>query len=405
MTISNQKAAAGRTALLIVGILLIAMNLRGPITDVGPILDVISNKLHLSATQAGMLTTLPLLAFAFFSPISSRLTRFMGLEVLLMLSLLLIIGGIVVRSMGAEGLLFIGTCFIGVGIAIANVLLPGLLKRDFPNHVVTLTAVYVLVMGVGSGISSGFAIPALNFADHISLSVMPHWAFSLISLVIMPIIALIVWLPQLRKQTHVKVVTHQSHGYLWHSPIAWSVSLFLGINSFLMYSFISWLPSILIAKGYSDQHAGAIQGMLQIATAVPALVLIPLMAKLKEKRLITFCMAIISFLSIVGLIMMPQYAVIWVFTFGFSAGGGFILGLSFMGLCTENAHQAAALSGMAQCLGYLLAASGPILIGYLHEVTGTWQVALILCAVMSAIWGYFALIVGKGTVITAPEMQ
>ena len=128
--------------LVIIGILLIASNLRGPITGIGPILAFISDDLTLSATQAGMLTTLPLLAFAIFSPISSGLARKIGLEPSLMLALLAITSGIVIRSVGSTPTLYLGTCIIGIGIAIGNVLLPSLLKRDFPSKVPTLTVMY-----------------------------------------------------------------------------------------------------------------------------------------------------------------------------------------------------------------------------------------------------------------------
>ena len=194
----------------------------------------------------------------------------------------------------------------------------------------------------------------------------------------------------------------ENHRYIWRSPIAWSVSFFLGINSFLMYIFISWLPSILISDGYTDQAAGMIQGLLQFSTAVPALILIPLMAKITDKRLMTFSFAIITFISLMGFLFLPQYAAIWTFMFGFSAGAGFILGLSFMALRTSTPNQAAALSGMSQCFGYLLAATGPILMGSLHQMTKHWTVPLIFCAIISIIWGIFALIASKEDIISQP---
>ncbi len=390
---------------LILGILLIAMNLRAPITDIAPILDIITQKLHLSMTQAGMLTTLPLLAFAICSPLSSKIAQRMGLEPSLMLALLIIIGGLILRSVGVASCLFVGTFILGVGIAIANVLLPSVLKRDFPTKITTLTAIYVLVMGVGSALSSALVIPAFHLGKHLPLNAFPTWAFALISILILPIIATVIWIPQLKnrqKPISNTALAHHNHRYIWRSPIAWAVSGFLGINSFLMYIFISWLPSILIADGYSDQTAGMIQGLLQFSTAVPALILIPLMAKIHDKRLMTFSLAIITFLSLLGFLFLPQYAAIWTFMFGFSAGGGFILGLSFMALRTSTPYQAAALSGMSQCFGYLLAATGPILMGSLHQLTGHWTVPLIFCAVISIIWGVFALIAGKDGIIPHP---
>lgn len=406
--ISNSRSRnTAHLVIAITGILLIAINLRGPITGVGPILAFIAHDLALSATQAGMLTTLPLLAFAILSPISSGLARKVGLEPSLMMALIAIAGGIVIRSAGSTVALFLGTGIIGVGIAIANVLLPSLLKRDFPHKISTLTAIYVLVMGIGSTISSSTAMPLLNLADRLSISAIPNWAFSLAGVIIFPLLAMLIWLPQMRRHTRPTADTPEidSHSYLWRSAAAWQITVFLGINSFVMYIFISWLPSILIDNGYSEHQAGYIHGILQLSTAIPALALIPLMAKMKDKRLLGLAMAVLSFAGIVGLLLMPQHAVIWTIGFGIGCGGGFILGLSFVGIRTHDAHQAAALSGMAQCMGYLLAATGPIIFGSLHEITGSWDTPLIMVAGISVIWAGLAMQAGKSQLITQSVNQ
>ncbi|EDM69009.1 putative permease [Moritella sp. PE36] len=389
-------------ALVIIGILLIASNLRGPITGIGPILAFISDDLNLSATQAGMLTTLPLLAFAIFSPLSSGLARKIGLEPSLMLALLAITSGIVIRSAGSTLTLYLGTCIIGIGIAIGNVLLPSLLKRDFPNKVPTLTAIYVLMMGVGATISSSTTIPMLNLANSLNVTAIPDWAFALATTLVLPLITMLVWLPQTSHHTKPATDTADidSHSYMWRSAAAWQVSGFLALNSFIMYAFIAWLPSILVSNGYSEHQAGYIHGILQLASAAPAIVLIPLMAKVKDKRVLSLIMTILAFIGITGLLMMPQHAVAWVMMLGFSCGGGFILGLSFVGLRTHNAHQAAALSGMAQCIGYLFAATGPIIFGSLHETTGSWDMPLIITAGISIIWASLAVKAGRSAVIT-----
>ncbi|MGF1805574.1 CynX/NimT family MFS transporter [Aliivibrio sifiae] len=401
MSDKNKTKKLAQPGLVIVGILLIASNLRSPITGIGPILDFISKDLGLTATQAGMITTVPLLAFAFFSPLSSSLARKVGLESSLMIALIAITIGIAIRSLGSTQMLFLGTSVIGVGIAIGNVLLPSLLKRDFPKQVTTLTAIYVLVMGVGSSISSSIAIPMLHFAESLHITAIPNWAISLASIVIFPIIAMVIWLPQLKNRTAPTADTTEidSHSYIWRAPAAWQVTIFLGLNSFIMYIFIAWLPSILVDSGYSEHQAGYLHGMLQLSTAVPALVLIPLMAKLKDKRLLSGGMGVLAFVGIGGLLLFPQFAAIWIIMFGFSCGGGFILGLSFVGIRTHDAHQAAALSGMAQCMGYLLAAAGPICFGLLHQATGSWDLPLIMCLVVCVAWAGISMFAGLPHII------
>lgn len=401
----SKKRKLAHPALVLTGIFLIASCLRSPLTGIGPILDLMSNDLGLSPTLAGMLTTLPLIAFALFSPVSSSLARRMGLEPTLMLALIAVAGGVLLRSEGSAVALFLGTCLIGIGIAIGNVLLPSLLKRDFPTKVSTYTAIYVLIMGIGSSLSSSAAIPMLHLADTLNITAIPNWAFSLVGVILLPVIAIIVWLPQMGSHTRptVDMTEVDTHSYLWRSAAAWQVSIFFGVNSFVMYIFIGWLPTILIDNGYSGHEAGFIHGILQLSTAVPALVLIPLMAKMKDKRALSIVMSALSFIGIVGLLLMPQYAVVWVITFGFSCGGAFILGLSFVGIRTHDAHQTAALSGMAQCVGYLLAATGPIVFGALHEMTGSWDAPLMVAAAASLVLGVLSIPAGKSHVIRKAE--
>ncbi|MGS0828348.1 MFS transporter [Shewanella sp. 0m-8] len=404
MTLSHPSRVAS-SAFLLLGVLLISISLRNPITGVGPLLDAIRTDLHLSATQAGMLTTLPLLAFAFFSPVASKLARKRGLEQALMLSLLFILIGLTVRSLGSSSTLFLGTVIIGAGIAFANVLLPSLMKRDFPTKIATMTSMYVLMMGAGSAMSASLAIPLVDMAEQLSISFIPSWAFSLGSLVIFPIIAILVWLPQMRNHTPPSKDTQalDSHSYLWRHVSAWQITLFLALNSFLMYIFISWLPTILVDSGYSHHEAGVIHGMLQLFTAVPALVLIPFMSKLKDKRFLSFGLTFLAFIGIMGLLLKPEFAMVWGMLFGFGAGGGFILALALISLRTASAHQAATLSGMAQFLGYLLAATGPMIIGELHEQTASWQLPLIICAICAVLWGGVAFLAAKDELIQPPN--
>ncbi|AQS35902.1 cyanate permease [Shewanella psychrophila] len=397
----NHQILATKSIFLILGILLIAANLRGPITSVAPLLDSIRSSLNLTATQAGLLTTLPLLAFAFMSPLSSKIGHRIGLERALMVALVLILVGIMVRALGSISALILGTFVIGAGIAIANVLLPSLLKRDFPTKVATLTAVYVLTMGIGSAVSSAVAVPMSNLAGHLNISFMPDWNFALVSVILFPLVAILCWLPQMASRTDPAKNTAEldSHSYVWRSPLAWQLTFFLGLNSFVTYIIIGWLPSMLMDAGYSEIEAGFNAGLLQLATALPAIALIPIMGKLKDQSLLAFGTALIALSGILGLLLLPQFATVWVLVFGFGGGAGFIVGLSCISHRTHHTHQAAALSGMAQCVGYLLAATGPILIGSVHDTTGSWNLPLILCAISCGLCSVFGLLAGRDRIL------
>lgn len=188
----SAPSSLSRQAWLVAGILLIASNLRGPVTGVAPVLDMIRTSLDLTAAQAGLLTTLPLLAFAAGSPIAALAARRHGLERTLMAALLTLVAGLCLRSSGATWALFAGTVLIGGAIAFGNVLLPSLLKRDFPGRIASLTSAYALTMGVASGLASMIAVPLALW------SAGPGWPLALFAPVVLAVASALIWLPQLR---------------------------------------------------------------------------------------------------------------------------------------------------------------------------------------------------------------
>tara|TARA_R110001606_G_scaffold395664_2_gene568517 strand:- start:136444 stop:137652 length:1209 start_codon:yes stop_codon:yes gene_type:complete len=380
--------------LLVIGILLIAANLRAPFTGIAPVLEQIISQFGLSASQAGFLTTLPLIAFAVISPMAATLAKKQGLEHSLFFALILILLGISARIINSTTMLFIGTAIIGIGIAIANVLLPSLIKRDFATKVAIMTSTYVLTMGIASGGFSAMVFPLSQLNDL-------GWQFALGSVAIITLATLIVWIAQLGKHT-IPTRTNQissSSKSVWRYLLAWQISLLLGLNSFLNYIIITWLPSILTDTGHTAVQAGVYHGAFQFATALPGLILIPLLAKLKDQRALSFILALLSSASALGLLYMPNFAFVWTVILGFSSGACFILGLSFIGLRTDDSRQAASLSGMSQSVGYLLAAVGPMLAGALHTITGSWSAPLWLCAIAGVLCALCGLGGGRNTTL------
>lgn len=381
-------------ALLVLGIFLIAACLRAPITGIAPVLEQIIEQFHFTASQAGMLTTLPLIAFAIASPMAAGLAKKCGLELSLFIALLLIGAGVMSRIVDSANILFIGTAVIGVGIAIGNVLLPSLIKRDFPHKVAVMTSSYVLAMGIFGGSYSTLIIPLAEYKEL-------GWQIALASYALLVLLAVVAWLPQLRQHTMSKEtsISNATQNRVWHSSLAWQITLLLGFNSFFTYIMLGWLPSILVEGGHSAQHAGALQGAFQAASALPGVVLIPLLAKLKDQRILTLSLALLGALCSFGLLTAPSFALLWSITLGFCSGACFILGLSFVSLRTHNALQAAALSGMAQCIGYLLAATGPIVAGALHSYFNSWAGALWLCIASSLLCALFGYLSGRNITI------
>ncbi|EDP8588312.1 CynX/NimT family MFS transporter [Salmonella enterica subsp. enterica serovar Oslo] len=376
-------------ALLIAGILMIATTLRVTFTGAAPLLETIRSDYGLSTAQTGLLTTLPLLAFALVSPLAASIARRFGMERSLFAAMLLICAGIALRSLPSAALLFAGTAIIGCGIALGNVLLPGLIKRDFSQHVARLTGAYSLTMGAAAALGSALVVPlALHGFG---------WRGALLMLMLFPLLAFLIWLPQWRTTRSANLSSSRAlhERGIWRSPLAWQVTLFLGLNSLIYYVIIGWLPTILISHGYSEAQAGSLHGLLQLATAAPGLAIPLILHRFNDQRWIAALVSLLCAVGAAGLWFVPGQAIIWTLLFGFGSGATMILGLTFIGLRASSAHQAAALSGMAQSVGYLLAACGPPVMGKLHDASGSWYLPLSGVTVLAIIMAIFGLYAGR----------
>ncbi|EHE0980679.1 CynX/NimT family MFS transporter [Salmonella enterica] len=376
-------------ALLIAGILMIATTLRVTFTGAAPLLETIRSDYGLSTAQTGLLTTLPLLAFALVSPLAAGIARRFGMERSLFAAMLLICAGIALRSLPSAALLFAGTAIIGCGIALGNVLLPGLIKRDFSQHVARLTGAYSLTMGAAAALGSALVVPlALHGFG---------WRGALLMLMLFPLLAFLIWLPQWRTTRSANLSSSRAlhERGIWRSPLAWQVTLFLGLNSLIYYVIIGWLPTILLSHGYSEAQAGSLHGLLQLATAAPGLAIPLILHRFNDQRWIAALVSLLCAVGAAGLWFVPGQAIIWTLLFGFGSGATMILGLTFIGLRASSAHQAAALSGMAQSVGYLLAACGPPVMGKLHDASGSWYLPLSGVTVLAIIMAIFGLYAGR----------
>lgn len=391
----SSSSASASSFWLVAGLLLVAANLRAPITGVAPVLETIRAAFGLSPAQAGLLTTLPLLAFGLLSPFAALLARRVGLERSLFGALLFVGAGIALRSGGSAACLYLGTAVIGAGIAVGNVLMPGLVKRDFPARVPAVTGLCAIAMGGVAALASGSAVPLANALG---------WRAALGAGIVFPLLALAFWGMRLRRAPPgAGTAAAPQRGGVWRSALAWQVTLFMGTNSLLYYVLVGWLPSMLAAAGFAPGHAGSVHGVMQLATALPGLVLGPVVGRLKDQRLLAAGMGLLMAAALLGLLLAPGWAWLWAFALGIGSGGGVLLALMFMGLRSGSAHQAAALSGMAQCVGYLLAASGPALAGMLRESSGGWDAPLGVGVALAGAMTVFGALAGRARTVGAPH--
>lgn len=382
----NKMKKHSYTILLILGIVLIASNLRSSITAVSPLIAEIVQDTGMSNTQMGLLTTLPLLAFAALSLLAPRISQRFGLENTLLVSLIILTGGILLRSLPSLYMLYIGTTILGISIAMGNVLLPSVIKRDFPSRVGLLTGVYTSSMSIWGAIASGISIP-------ISQGIGLGWRRTLMCWAIFSAIAIIVWLPQVRFRNRPQQNSWITHSMMWRSRIAWNVTTFMGLQSIQFYTTLVWLPDILLERGIGIFTAGWLLSAMQFV-GIPLTFIVPIIAgRLASQKSIVLVTVILFLIGALGLLSGgTKILTISIILIGLSNGAGFALAVSFFGLRTSNPQEAAALSGMAQSLGYLLASTAPALFGFLHDLTHSWNLTLIVLMAM----GPLQLIVGFG---------
>ena len=367
---------------LLIGIILVATNLRAPLTSVGSLVSLIKSDLHLNALQSGIITTIPLLCFAIISPLAPKISRKMGIEKTILTSLVVLFIGIIVRSLTVTIFLFVGTILIGCAIAISNVLIPGLIKKEFNHRSGLVTGIYSVSMNLCGAIASGISFP---LAQSLGLG----WSHALQIWAVLAIIAFIGWFPQLkRKDVIVSDKQQQATTSIWTSKLAWFVTAFMGLQSLLFYVLVAWLPSILGGLGIEASAAGMFLSIIQV-TMLPITFIVPIIAEKQEnQRLLVTLTAICLFIGILPIFTGIEWLIIiGMVILGIGSGAVFSLAMMFFSLRTSNVHEASELSGMAQSVGYLLASVGPLVVGAIYDATHTWTIAIyILLGIVVAIF-------------------
>jgi CP family cyanate transporter-like MFS transporter len=375
----------------LLAILAVTLNMRGAITCVGPLLKTIQAQFGLSGTAAGLLTSLPLFAFGFLSPYAATLARRLGMELAVFVSLLLALAGMGVRYLDSTFFLYLGTAFIGCGIAFNNVLLPGLLRRDFGAQLTVVTALFTMVLVTCGGLGSGIAIPLADWGG---------WRFSLVSWALPAVVALIIWAPQLHQHSRPQMHTG-ARPRMWNQPLAWQVSLFMACQSTAFYVMIAWFPSMMAdLVGISPARSGAILFIYQVFVLGSVMLTPVFIHRLKDQRLIGAVLSGLILLGYLGLLADAMHALAWMIVMGLGAGGALVLSITLFGLRTSDAAHSVALSGMAQAVGYTMAAIVPILIGLIHDLTGRWTVPLLLMIALAVLQLTMGVLSGRARTVS-----
>ncbi|MBL0847236.1 MFS transporter [Mammaliicoccus fleurettii] len=379
--------------LILFGMIFVASTLRAPLTSVGPVIELIKSDLEISNSLAGFLTTIPLILFGFVSPMVSKIVTKLTMSSTILYTLVILLIGLLLRVSGDIGLFIIGTILLGVAIAFGNVCLPSYVKWRFPLQIGLFTGVYSATMNFTAGLGGGLSYPLSEITPlgfRLSLS---FW-------VVLTILAIIFWIPQVKsgKQQEVQATKEMQNKVqgpkvrMSTSKLAWVVALTMAMQSMVFYTVIAWMPTILIDKGLSPTAAGYLL-MLNQFSQVPMTFIFPIIAsKMQNQKLLV---TIVSMLFILGfsLLFSQSYLVliVGIIIAGFGMGAGFSLCMTFFSIRARTNAGSMSLSGFGQSVGYFIAAIGPFLIGFLHDLLGGWDIGIISLIIISVLFYIFAL--------------
>lgn len=362
-----------RKRMLAVALLVAALNLRLTVAAVSPVLTQIRQSTGLSSAGGGVLTAVPVICFGIIAFTAPRLIRRFSMGPLLSLTLLMVIAGCAIRLDPSVGPLFAGTAVLGTGIAVANVLVPALIKRDFANQRVLMTALYSVALSGGSAISAGFTVPFEHATGAPWQDAVALWGAG-------AVVAIALWTPHVREE---RASAGDAAGApvheLWRDRLAWCVTGFWGMQSFGFYGLLSWLPTILASHGVSAATGGWMLSYMTILGMSAALVTPALERRARRRWVLVVISSTISVLGLVGLLVAPRSALyLWVGLLGLGTGSELALGLGYIvGRASDSAH-AAQLSTMAQGAGYMIAATAPFIMGGLHGLTHAWTAPILV---------------------------
>lgn len=400
MTQRGRKQAA----LAIVALCLVATLMRPAITAVGPLIDRIAGDTGIPLAVLGSLSTIVLITWAIVSPFTHGLGRKLGLGGAVLAAMGLLLVGAIVRSLPGSGAwLWIGTALIGVALAIGNVLLPAVIKRDFPLRVPLMMGVYSAILGGAGAVASGLAVP---ISDLFGGDVGSGWRTSLLitGAVVAPL-ALVMWWTVSRHEMRAMRSTPSAPATrlgIWRDPVAWQVAGYMGVQSTTFYVLVTWIATMSLDTGRGDVLAGVDVMVYQIFSLVGSLSLAFVMRG-RAARITPAALPVLGLMAITGLMIWPAAIGFWVVPLGVFSGLSLGVSLTLMADRARDHATSSALSGMSQSVGYAIAAVGPALFGALHALTNNWTVSLIVLIVSMSLQALFGVFAGRDRYVLEPK--
>ena len=374
----------------VVALLLAAVNLRLAVTSVGPVLSEIRGGLGMSSTVAGLLTSIPAFCFALLGLAAPRLARRFGAARVIIVGLAVLAGGLALRAYAPNSVLFLLLSVLALaGIAVVNVLLPMVVKQEFPTQVGTMTGLYTVALNLGATLAAAATVPLTNAFGG-------NWRLGLACWAVLAAVALPAWIPLAREKPDAAAQpAAHTQVRVSRQPVAWALAVYFGLQSTSAYVIIGWLPQIYRDAGLSADEAGLLFAATSLLGVPLGFALSAIAGKLRSQSLIAAALAAFGVAGYLGLWWDPAAAPwLWAILLGV-VNTAFPLVLTMIGLRGSSPATVVRLSAFAQGVGYLLAIPGPILVGLLHDHTNGWRVPLALMIALMIPQGVAGVAAGR----------
>jgi CP family cyanate transporter-like MFS transporter len=378
--------------------------MRPAVTAVGPLIDRIAGDTGIPLALLGSLSTIVLITWAIVSPFAHGIGRRLGLGGAVLAAMGLLAVGAIVRSLpGSSAWLWIGTALIGIALAIGNVLLPAVIKRDFPLRVPLMMGVYSAILGGAGAVASGLAVP---IADLTGADAGAGWRLSLLvtAAAVAPLALLAWWVTRRHEMREMRGVPagRTARTGIWRDPVAWQVAGYMGVQSTTFYVLVTWIATMSLDTGRSAAIAGVDVMIYQVFSLVGSLA-VAFVMRGRAARLTPALLPVLGIAGVVGLMIWPDAVGFWVVPLGTFSGLSLGVSLTLMADRARDHSASSALSGMSQSVGYTIAAVGPALFGAVHAITGSWTLPLTILLVSMSAQAAFGVYAGRDRFVLEPR--
>jgi MFS transporter, CP family, cyanate transporter len=413
-----QRARALERALLVIGVAALGFNLRAAITSLPPVFPELAGPLQLSALEVSVLAATPVICFGVVSGIAPSLSRRLGEERVLLAAIIVLTAGLLLRGAAPAAMLFPGTVAAAAAIAVMNVLLSSLIKRRWPQRAGFLIGLYITALSVGAITGSLVSVPLWRGTGG-SVPLALGWLAGPAAL------AALLWVPQAKSGRFVRTYPAPSAAALaaddgrpgdlarpaapGHSRVAvyryaltWQITLFMGLQSLLFFAALSWLPTILRDRGVSAGAAGGLLALMGVGNMAVSLVVPVAAQRMRAQYALVVPTVAAMAVGLAGVVYLPLgSAAVWVLILGAGQNAALCLAIFFTMARAPHAAAAASLSSLAQAAGYLLASTGPLVVGLLRSATGSWNVPLAVLFALTGILLVAGLLAARPRVLPA----